>query len=194
MVDFIEIHNLLEELHKGEASAFYVFNEIKNILVEQKEFSKQESLLLKLFTTLNETEKQAAAPLLITTEDARLNRFAIYELQDVIQAYDEQFYKNVWKILYDPFTRMPQDSFEALREQRFDFALSKERLDTLIETKQWQKIAFLAKELAQFNPEDKLHYKELLQTSIPSDTVKHYHGLEVSTFDMDAILKALSPE
>ena len=77
MTSLIEIHTLIEELNTKKASDFFVYNEMKNILLDQPNFSEMQELIQRLLKGLTDEQKQQAIIFLSTTTNATLNRYVL---------------------------------------------------------------------------------------------------------------------
>jgi len=190
MIDFIEIHNQLQEIREGKCTTFYGFNEIKNILLEQRSFSELEAKMKPLFKELSLEEKKEALPLLTTTTSAEINRYACYEMDDVIKNADSTLSMSVLKNLLDPYIDVPEDSYKALREQGFNFHLSMPIVDTIMANSNWDRLTFLIPELQKLSLEEKKEVSEKLEAVKPQAT-QNVQGIEIELFDCQTVLDAL---
>ncbi len=190
MIDFIEIHNQIKEIREGKCSAFFGFNEIKNILLEQNSFAELESKMLPLFKELNINEKKECLPLLVTTSSANINRLAAYEMSDILKEDDTKLNMDILKNLLDPYVEIPKDSFDALRENGFNFLLSMPIIDTILANSNWEKLNALLPELLLLSAPDKQEIYEKVQALMPESS-QTIHGIEIERFDCQTILDAL---
>lgn len=190
MIDFIEIHNQLQEIRAGKCSSFYGFNEIKNILLEQKNFAELEAKMQPLFKELTLQEKKEALPLFVTTTSAEINRYACYEMADIIKSADVSLSMNVLKNLLDPYVKIPEDSYKALREQGFNFNLSLPIIDTILANSNWDRLTYLIPELQKLSAQEKKEVSEKLEAVKPQAT-QNIHGIEIELFDCQTVLDAL---
>ena len=190
MIDFIEIHNQLQEMRAGKCSAFFTFNEIKNILLEQKSFAELEAKMQPLFKELTLEEQKEALPLFVTSTSAEINRYACYEMGDIIKNADATLAMTVLKNLLDPYVKIPEDSYKALREQGFNFNLSMPIVDTILANSNWDKLTYLIPELQKLSSNDKKEVSEKLESVKPQST-QNVHGIEIELFDCQTVLDAL---
>ena len=190
MIDFIEILNQLQEIRSGKCSSFFGFNEIKNILLEQKNFADLEAKMQPLFKELTDDEKKEALALFVTTTSAEINRYACYEMSDIIKNADSSLNMSVLKNLLDPYVEIPKDSYDALREQGFNFNLSMPIIDTILANANWDRLTYLLPELQKLSTEEKKELSEKLEAVKPQAT-QNVHGIEIQLFDYQTVLDAL---
>jgi hypothetical protein len=190
MIDFIEIHNQLKEIREGKCSAFFGFNEIKNILLEQNSYAELEAKMQPLFKELTFEEKKEALPLLVTTSSAHINRYSCYEMGDLLKEDDATLNISILKNLLDPYITIPEDSFKALRENGYIFNLTLPIIDTILANSNWEKLSFLIPELQKLSDDEKKEVSEKLEALKPQSSQK-VHGIEIELFDWQTVVDAL---
>jgi hypothetical protein len=191
MIDFIEIHNQLKEIREGKCSNFFGFNEIKNILLDQKTFSDLQARIEPLYKELHESEKREILPLLVTTTSAEINRYTAYELSYLLKSDDSALNMTILKSLLDPYIDIPKDSFDALRENGYNFSLSVPIIDTVLANANWDKLSFLIPELIKLSKEEQIEIREKLEALKPQAS-QNVHGIEIQLFDIQTVIDALS--
>ncbi len=192
MVDFVEIHTLLKDYQKGDAGAFFTFNEIKNILLDQNDFTLLESMLLHLFKSLKDEEKLQVLPLICSTKNGRLNRLALFMQKEFILEHAKVFEHHILKLLLNPALNIPKDSFDALYALPLPLTLHADDILALIEAKALERLSFLAPSIASMPLEEKLLIKEPLLQSIERFSHLSYHGITIDKVDTKALKEALN--
>lgn len=188
MTSLIEIHTLLQELTDKKTSPFFVYNEIKNILLDQRNFDELEQLLAKLIKELNTVQKENLLPYLCTTSNATLNRYALYELSSFITPATQ---KAVLLAILDPLNEIPADTFLALREHTLLALFDTTACESLLHSQQFEKLALFSPEIRDFAPQTLDHFIEVFKEQIPKHTSQTIHGVSINTFDLQNFLCGL---
>jgi len=191
MIDFIEIHVQLKELREKKCSSFFAFNEIKNILLEQNSFSELQAKLEPLLKELTLDEKKEILPLLVTTTSADINRYTAYELSSLLKSDDETLNMSILKNLLNPYINIPKDTFDALRENGYNFMLTLAIIDTIMANANWEKLSYLLPELSKLSSKDRQEVREKLE-SLKPQAQQNIHGIEIELFNYQSVLDALS--
>lgn len=191
MVDFVEIHTLLVDYEKGDAGAFFTFNEIKNILLDQKDFTTLEGMLLELFKRLNPKDLLAFLPLITTTSDTRLNRLALFMQKAFILENPNDFSKSVLKVLINPALNVPKDTYDALYDLAIPLDLTPAIVLDLADKKAVEILSFLSPWIEKLSEEVKAEIKDPVEAAIASFAHVTYHGITIDKVDTKRLEAAL---
>jgi len=188
VTDWVEIHTLLHELKRSEVSHFFAYNEIKNILVDQHEVTSLESLLFALLKELDESQKEAILPYLITSSSPKLNRMALYELSTSLTPAVVQALRT---IVLDKNNEWPRESWELLEEYHIDLGLGVGDFEALLENANYKKLLYLAPAMKRLDAKAIAHLKERFKSEIPSRTQHTYGDVTLHNFEVEILLRAM---
>ena len=189
VVDTIEIHNLLAQYRKGDVSAFYLFNEIKNILLDMHDVRALEGALLQLLGALSDEEKVQILPFLVTTPSARVNRFVLYELQPFVN--DKTLDAIVLRLM-DKMLLVPKDTVEALTPYSIERFIQVDAILLLIDAKAWEKLESLSEVVGKLDSDDRDLVRDKMESIDPQSLSHTFHGVTIEKFNLNHFIEALS--